>query len=74
MDVCKYIVPSRHRGAFNSRRAANPLVRLVEGEESSNLFEAHLKVFLFRNQKFIVLLIMDLNRAAPFCKRCSRRL
>ncbi|GFW68576.1 uncharacterized protein TNCV_529311 [Trichonephila clavipes] len=33
MDVCKCIVPSRRGGALNSRRAANPLVRLVEGEE-----------------------------------------
>ncbi|GFX60192.1 uncharacterized protein TNCV_4533521 [Trichonephila clavipes] len=33
MDVCKCIVPSRHGGTLNSRRAACPLVRLVEGEE-----------------------------------------
>ncbi|GFV91217.1 uncharacterized protein TNCV_897381 [Trichonephila clavipes] len=33
MDVCKCIVPSRHGSTLNSRRAANPLVRLVEGEE-----------------------------------------
>ncbi|GFW82381.1 uncharacterized protein TNCV_3818611 [Trichonephila clavipes] len=33
MDVCKCIVPSRHGGTLNSRRAASPLVRLVEGEE-----------------------------------------
>ncbi|GFV25412.1 uncharacterized protein TNCV_1146821 [Trichonephila clavipes] len=33
MDVCKCIVPSRHGGTLNSRRAANPLVRLVAGEE-----------------------------------------
>ncbi|GFU47210.1 uncharacterized protein TNCV_2938571 [Trichonephila clavipes] len=25
-------MPSRHRGTLNSRRAARPLVRLVEGE------------------------------------------
>ncbi|GFY14209.1 hypothetical protein TNCV_3613981 [Trichonephila clavipes] len=30
MDVCKCIVPSRHWGTLNSRRATNPLVRLVE--------------------------------------------
>ncbi|GFW44393.1 uncharacterized protein TNCV_1748221 [Trichonephila clavipes] len=29
----KCIVPSRHGGTLNSRRAACPLVRLVEGEE-----------------------------------------
>ncbi|GFW99671.1 cullin-4A [Trichonephila clavipes] len=34
MDVCKCIVPSRHGGTLNSRRAASLLVRLVEGEES----------------------------------------
>ncbi|GFW75395.1 uncharacterized protein TNCV_4190491 [Trichonephila clavipes] len=33
MDVCKYIVPSWHGGTLNSRRAASPLVTLVEGEE-----------------------------------------
>ncbi|GFW77327.1 uncharacterized protein TNCV_924431 [Trichonephila clavipes] len=33
MDVCKCIVPSRHGGTLNSRRAASPLVRLVEGED-----------------------------------------
>ncbi|GFV44834.1 uncharacterized protein TNCV_563831 [Trichonephila clavipes] len=33
MDVCKCIVPSRNGGTLNSRRAASPLVRLVEGEE-----------------------------------------
>ncbi|GFV56301.1 uncharacterized protein TNCV_1312001 [Trichonephila clavipes] len=31
MDVCKCIVPSRHGGTLNSRRATSPLVRLVEG-------------------------------------------
>ncbi|GFW62820.1 hypothetical protein TNCV_4451712 [Trichonephila clavipes] len=29
-DVCKCIVPSRLGGTLNSRRVANPLVRLVE--------------------------------------------
>ncbi|GFW67199.1 uncharacterized protein TNCV_4032111 [Trichonephila clavipes] len=33
MDVCKCIVPSQHGGTLNSRRAANPLMRLVEVEE-----------------------------------------
>ncbi|GFX67760.1 uncharacterized protein TNCV_1564621 [Trichonephila clavipes] len=33
MDVCKCIVPSRHGGILNIRRAASPLVWLVEGEE-----------------------------------------
>ncbi|GFW43708.1 uncharacterized protein TNCV_4770571 [Trichonephila clavipes] len=32
MDVCKCIVPSRHGGTINSRRAGSPLVRLVERE------------------------------------------
>ncbi|GFW19897.1 hypothetical protein TNCV_3562001 [Trichonephila clavipes] len=31
MDVCKCIVPLRHGGTLNSRRAASPLVWLVEG-------------------------------------------
>ncbi|GFX55534.1 uncharacterized protein TNCV_268221 [Trichonephila clavipes] len=34
MGVCKCIVPSRHGGTLNSRRATSSLVRLVEGEES----------------------------------------
>ncbi|GFY16793.1 uncharacterized protein TNCV_4337941 [Trichonephila clavipes] len=33
MDVCECIVPSGHGSTLNSRRAASPLVRLVEGEE-----------------------------------------
>ncbi|GFW84029.1 uncharacterized protein TNCV_1661981 [Trichonephila clavipes] len=33
MDVCKCVVPLRHGGTLNSRRAASPLVRFVEGEE-----------------------------------------
>ncbi|GFW80422.1 uncharacterized protein TNCV_2945541 [Trichonephila clavipes] len=33
MDVCKCIVPLWHGDTINSRRAANPLMRLVEGEE-----------------------------------------
>ncbi|GFU40111.1 uncharacterized protein TNCV_3767761 [Trichonephila clavipes] len=33
MGVCKCIVPVRHGDTLNSRRAASPLVRLVEGEE-----------------------------------------
>ncbi|GFW24039.1 NACHT and WD repeat domain-containing protein 2 [Trichonephila clavipes] len=32
MDVCKCIVPLRHGGTLNSRRAASHLMRLVEGE------------------------------------------
>ncbi|GFU00194.1 uncharacterized protein TNCV_801731 [Trichonephila clavipes] len=31
LDVCKCIVPSRQGDILNSRRAASPLVRLVEG-------------------------------------------
>ncbi|GFX53864.1 cullin-4A [Trichonephila clavipes] len=33
MDVFKCILPSRHGDTLNSRRAASPLVRLVEEEE-----------------------------------------
>ncbi|GFS73837.1 uncharacterized protein TNCV_1458671 [Trichonephila clavipes] len=33
MDVCKCIVPLRHGGTLNYRRAASPLMWLVEGEE-----------------------------------------
>ncbi|GFU45487.1 uncharacterized protein TNCV_3625871 [Trichonephila clavipes] len=38
MDVCKCIVPLRHEDTLNSRRAASPLMCLVEGEER---WEAH---------------------------------
>ncbi|GFX29555.1 hypothetical protein TNCV_4776271 [Trichonephila clavipes] len=31
MDICECIVPSQHGGTLNSRRDANPLVRLVGG-------------------------------------------
>ncbi|GFT47522.1 uncharacterized protein TNCV_3750451 [Trichonephila clavipes] len=33
MHVCKCLVPSWHGGNLNNRRAASPLVRMVEGEE-----------------------------------------
>ncbi|GFW68000.1 uncharacterized protein TNCV_1617611 [Trichonephila clavipes] len=33
MDVCKCIVPLQHGGTLNSRRAARPLVWLLEGGE-----------------------------------------
>ncbi|GFX21611.1 hypothetical protein TNCV_1400251 [Trichonephila clavipes] len=33
MDTRKCIVPLQHRGTLNSRRAASPLVRLMEREE-----------------------------------------
>ncbi|GFS55117.1 uncharacterized protein TNCV_2441871 [Trichonephila clavipes] len=33
MDICKCIISSRHGGTLNIRRAASPLVRLVEGKE-----------------------------------------
>ncbi|GFV15615.1 uncharacterized protein TNCV_4836411 [Trichonephila clavipes] len=33
MDICKCILPLRHGGTLNSRRAASPLVWWVEGEE-----------------------------------------
>ncbi|GFV92701.1 uncharacterized protein TNCV_1375511 [Trichonephila clavipes] len=33
MDVCKCIVPCRYGDTLNSRQDANPLVRLVAGDE-----------------------------------------
>ncbi|GFW82155.1 uncharacterized protein TNCV_5056301 [Trichonephila clavipes] len=33
MDICKCIVPSRHRGILNSSRAASTLVRLMERKD-----------------------------------------
>ncbi|GFU93425.1 hypothetical protein TNCV_2728121 [Trichonephila clavipes] len=46
MDVCKCIVPSWHGGTLNSRRAANPLVRLVAEAEMSTLFVDRITAFL----------------------------
>ncbi|GFX06589.1 uncharacterized protein TNCV_3018231 [Trichonephila clavipes] len=33
MDICKCIVPLRYGGTINSRQAASPLGRLVEGKK-----------------------------------------
>ncbi|GFW31834.1 hypothetical protein TNCV_5040041 [Trichonephila clavipes] len=33
MDICKCIVPLRHGSTLKSRRAASPIVRLVERDE-----------------------------------------
>ncbi|GFX41471.1 hypothetical protein TNCV_3490111 [Trichonephila clavipes] len=50
MNVCKCIVPSRHGGSLNSRRAASPLVSLVEGgREVSGL-----KIFGWKRQNHTV--------------------
>ncbi|GFV32022.1 uncharacterized protein TNCV_1195541 [Trichonephila clavipes] len=45
MDVCKCVVPLRHEGTLNSRRAASPLVRLVEEEERWEASEHPQSVF-----------------------------
>ncbi|GFW21201.1 uncharacterized protein TNCV_1948251 [Trichonephila clavipes] len=45
MGVCKCIVPARHGGTLNSRRAASPLVRLVEGEERWEATDLTTRVF-----------------------------
>ncbi|GFX75278.1 hypothetical protein TNCV_3043001 [Trichonephila clavipes] len=39
MNVCKCILPSRQGCTLNSRQAASPLVRLVEGEERWDEFD-----------------------------------
>ncbi|GFV67924.1 hypothetical protein TNCV_664861 [Trichonephila clavipes] len=39
MDVCECIVPSWHGGTRDSRRAANPLVMLMEGEDRWELLD-----------------------------------
>ncbi|GFU18097.1 uncharacterized protein TNCV_1446521 [Trichonephila clavipes] len=44
MDVRKCIVPLRHGGTLNSRRAASPLVRLVEEERWENPDHTHRRV------------------------------
>ncbi|GFU78968.1 uncharacterized protein TNCV_308091 [Trichonephila clavipes] len=44
MDVCKCIVLLRHGGTLNSRRAASPLVWLVEGEERWETSDHHQSV------------------------------
>ncbi|GFU39809.1 hypothetical protein TNCV_1949881 [Trichonephila clavipes] len=54
MDVCKCIVPSRHGGTLNSRRAVSTLVRLVEGvtwwETTENRQGVPLKIGVETNQ------------------------
>ncbi|GFU16098.1 uncharacterized protein TNCV_1300451 [Trichonephila clavipes] len=59
MDVCKSRVPSRHGGTLNSRRAASPLVRLVEGEERREAPD-HPQGFLLQNWGET-----ELNRSVP---------
>ncbi|GFU77808.1 hypothetical protein TNCV_1138161 [Trichonephila clavipes] len=45
MDVCKYIVSSRHGSTLNSRRAVSPLVRLVAGDQNDDeILEAYLRL------------------------------
>ncbi|GFX09014.1 uncharacterized protein TNCV_4165931 [Trichonephila clavipes] len=46
MDVCKCIVPLRHGGTLNSRRAASPLMWLVEGEKRWEAFDHPQSVLL----------------------------
>ncbi|GFU66660.1 uncharacterized protein TNCV_3111441 [Trichonephila clavipes] len=46
MDVCKCIVPSRHGGTLNSRRATTPFVRSMEGKEMWEAPEHPQDVFL----------------------------
>ncbi|GFS67527.1 hypothetical protein TNCV_1419981 [Trichonephila clavipes] len=55
IDVCKCIVPSRHGGTLNSRRAANPHLRLVEEEES---WKTHRECSLSK---------LEWNRAKSYC-------
>ncbi|GFV08306.1 hypothetical protein TNCV_327401 [Trichonephila clavipes] len=49
MDVCKCIVPSRHEGTLNIRRAANSLVSGVVNESLYKYFKNNLKL---SGQKF----------------------
>ncbi|GFU52528.1 hypothetical protein TNCV_2115241 [Trichonephila clavipes] len=44
MDVCNCIVPFVAGGTLNSRRAAKPLARLVEGKERAMLYAEHLTI------------------------------
>ncbi|GFV82807.1 uncharacterized protein TNCV_4147751 [Trichonephila clavipes] len=48
MNVCKCIVPLRSEGTLNSRRAASPLVRLLEVEEKCEAID-HLQGVLPQN-------------------------
>ncbi|GFX04236.1 hypothetical protein TNCV_3973851 [Trichonephila clavipes] len=49
MDACKCIVPSRSGGTLNSRRAACPLVRLMEGEESCQVIYSQFGLAIHQN-------------------------
>ncbi|GFU86479.1 hypothetical protein TNCV_1418311 [Trichonephila clavipes] len=48
LDVCKCIVPLRHGGTLNSRRAASPLVWLVEEEKSRLDYNIILIIYVVR--------------------------
>ncbi|GFW24245.1 uncharacterized protein TNCV_738711 [Trichonephila clavipes] len=65
MDVCKCIVPSRQGGTLNSRRAAIPLVRLVEGEERWETLDHPQGVLPLNWGK------TELNRSVTSLRRCQ---
>ncbi|GFS95953.1 hypothetical protein TNCV_4277461 [Trichonephila clavipes] len=48
LDICKCIVPLQDGGTLNSRREANPFVRLVEREEGWKTPD-HFKGVLLQN-------------------------
>ncbi|GFX54542.1 uncharacterized protein TNCV_792291 [Trichonephila clavipes] len=49
IDVCKCIVPLRHGDTLNRRRAASPLVRLEEGEESCQVIYSQFGLPIHQN-------------------------
>ncbi|GFU41308.1 uncharacterized protein TNCV_3011321 [Trichonephila clavipes] len=63
MNICKCIVPSRHGGTLNSRRAASPLVRLVKREERWEVPD-HPQGVLPQNWDEI-----ELNRSPVWCSK-----
>ncbi|GFV70655.1 uncharacterized protein TNCV_3842341 [Trichonephila clavipes] len=74
MDVCKCIVPSRHGGTLNSRRAASPLVRLVEREERRGKIA---DISLIAGKEFRNWVVKDLDplsQAVPTVKKRRRNI
>ncbi|GFS70436.1 f-box only protein 38 [Trichonephila clavipes] len=78
MHVCKCIVPSRHGGTLNSRRATSPLVRLVDGEalcslkigvESSQVVVTCMVLKATVNDRFELELVEEEYEIPPYMER-----
>ncbi|GFU48008.1 hypothetical protein TNCV_4967911 [Trichonephila clavipes] len=74
MDVCKFIVSLRHGGSLNSRRAASPLGKLVEGQESCQVIYSQFGLAIHQNdhqvrRRFVELAQNEIAVVPDFHKR-----